>query len=448
MKIIRNILILVFAVFAFEACKEEERFGISSSDKTVPEAPVIDSVRALHGGARIFYKPLTDIRVLQVVAEFTAANGQVFRTTASFFRDSLDVYGFADTVATTFYLYTESRAGVRSTGVPVTVTPKAPSIRLVHDKIRVGPGFNALYVEWINELQQTVNVFVDLDFRADGQQKSVRLVYSSNRDSVRQFVPDLNLLADEQVKMKISIGDVFGNITEPKDTFLYLLQDSQIAKDNWQLPFSGELVGGVPMMYGTWLEGSNEKLIDGIIDREDGMFNFCHTTDRGRIGMTHFDFPTNAMPVPTPNQWNLIIDLGAYYQLSRIITHQRHSMTAENPRGQLYRDENVGRYALWYLDEEAVDGEESVINGEVVKGSWVRITEHIIPVPIGIQPIEFPRLGLLGDEAYMYPVTPGYTPPVRWFRYEALANFDNNYSGVRNNCLSEVTLFGLGPIQR
>jgi hypothetical protein len=440
--IFRYLLITVFAATAFEACKEEDRFRINSSDKSIPGTPVIDSVKVLNGGARIYFTPPIDATVLQIVAEFTAASGKVFKTTASYFKDSLDVYGMGDMQEHIFHVYAENRAGNQSEKVPVTVIPKKPSIVLVHESIRVGVGFNALYVEWINELQHSVNVFVDLEFNADGEQKNVGLVYSSNKDSVRQYVRDLTLLPDEPVRMKIHVEDIYGNTTGYIENELTLLQDVMLPKDNWILPESGDSIGGVPMMFGTYNEGSNDKLKDGIIDVDDNMYNFCHTNQRGRIGLQFFDFPHTTQPVPDRNVWNLMIDLGDYYELSRIVTHQRHSMNSGNLRGHLYQDENVGYYRLWYLDEGAADGIESEIHGETVKGTWVQITEHKIPVPLGLQAVEYPRLNLLGDEAYMKPITPGFTVPIRWFRYEALAGFTNNYTSTMNNCLSEVSLYG------
>ena len=443
MKIVRYILLVVFAVAAFYACKEDDRFGINSNDKSVPGVPEVDSVKALNGGARVYYKPPKDEKVLQVVSEFTAANGKVFKTTASYFKDSLDVYGMGNTGLNTFYLYSESRSGVISKKIPVTVEPLPSSTSLVYESIRVGEGFNAIYVEWINKLKYSVNVFIDLEFYSKGTKKNIGLVYSSNKDSVRQFIRDLvDLDPNEPVKVRVYVDDVYGNTSEYTDYEKRLLQDIQIPKDNWRLPNSNDSVGNVPMMHGNFQEGRNAYLINGIIDRENDMMDFCHTMDRGYIGLQFFDYPYNTRPVPDRNVWNLLIDLGDYYELSRIVTHQRHSMTSDNLRGHLYQDENVGRYRVYYLDEDDPDGVESVVHGELVKGKWVEIMEYRIPIPLGIQAVEYPRLNALGDEAYMLPITPGFTPATRWFRYQALNGFNSNYTSVRHNCLSEVTLYG------
>jgi hypothetical protein len=42
----------------------------------------------------------------------------------------------------------------------------------------------------------------------------------------------------------------------------------------------------------------------------------------------------------------------------------------------------------------------------------------------------------------MYPDDPKFTKPTRWFRYEALTGFNNDYQSLGANCLSEITLYG------
>ena len=130
MKIFRYMLMIVFAVSVFEACKEEGRFAISSDDKTVPGKPVVKDVKPLNGGARVFFTAPDDEKVLQVIAEYVAANGKTFKFSASYYKDSIDVYGMGDTIEYTFHLYSESRSGMKSDRVPVKVKPLIPNILL------------------------------------------------------------------------------------------------------------------------------------------------------------------------------------------------------------------------------------------------------------------------------------------------------------------------------
>lgn len=73
---------------------------------------------------------------------------------------------------------------------------------------------------------------------------------------------------------------------------------------------------------------------------------------------------------------------------------------------------------------------------------WVQVTQHKIPVPVGLSEIEIVKLGEAGDMAYMFPDDPQYTKRTRWFRYEAVKSFNGNYTLEDANCLSEITLYG------
>ncbi len=184
------------------------------------------------------------------------------------------------------------------------------------------------------------------------------------------------------------------------------------------LPNPNDSIGGVPMVFGNGLEGRSAKVIDGIIDRGDNL-NFMHTQARGRTGKA----TDGNMP------WNFIIDLGAKYEISRIITVQRHSGGLANvSRGQYYQSENVGLYNVYIWDETL--------------NKWEYVVQHKIPVPVGITELEFVKKGEAGDMAYMYPDNPAYTKATRWFRYEAVKSFNGNYTLDNANCLSEITLFG------
>ena len=155
----RYLLIVIFSVLTLYACKEEGRFEINADDKIVPGVPVVTKVLPLDGGARIFYNLPKDEQLLQIVAEITASNGKNFKFSASYYKDSLDVWGLGENKEYTFNIWAETRAGVKSALVPVKVTPKTSNIWYVKESILVNPGFGALIVDWKNPLIQTVNVF-------------------------------------------------------------------------------------------------------------------------------------------------------------------------------------------------------------------------------------------------------------------------------------------------
>jgi hypothetical protein len=311
----------------------------------------------------------------------------------------------------------------------------------------VNPGFSALVVNWKNELKQTVNVFVDLDFTLNGTNKQVGLVYSSNADSIQQVIPDLP--AGENVNVKVHVEDIYGNTTDNLTANnVHLLGDMKIPKRTdsgdpiWILPRTNDSIDWIPMCYGNHANGRLERVIDDLIDYKAGSStqsnNYMHAGGMGRTGVPG---------IPMANIWNLFIDLGGYWHISRVVTNQRWDYTVSSPRGALYQAENVGHFALWVLDEDQPGDRVWNINGEEVKGTWVRISEHYITIPVGLADIEYVPLGVKGDESYMFPQTPGYTKAVRWFRYEALTgpNVVNGipYASTDCNCLSEITLYGM-----
>jgi hypothetical protein len=215
---------------------------------------------------------------------------------------------------------------------------------------------------------------------------------------------------------------MYGNITDYIDQGTFaLLEDEMIPKDKWTMPENNEYVhdsvGGVPMGFLEAIEGRAYYLMDGIIDV--GQYHYTYTSQRGRTG-----FPEDGN-VP----WNVMINLGDEYELSRVVTHQRWS-GGSGIRGQYYRDENVGVYAM-YIWDGAADGSEGV---------WDSIREHKILFP-SVSDIELKQLGLAGDMAYFYPDDPQFTKPTRWFRYEALKSFNSNYTATDCYCLSEITLY-------
>lgn len=401
------------------SCKETERFKPNSEDNTAPGKVELREYKPLYGGARFFYNLPKDEDLMSVEAVYKSPNGKSFTFAASYFVDSLDVYGFPSTEEYSVELFAIDRAGNRSEPLTVAVQPLEPAFTRVAQSIEVKPGFSSFFLDWENELEQNINVYVDFSFNQDGQNRNLTTVFSSNLAEDRRFINDLTLGPQEKVDVKIRVEDMYGNITEPIEKGkITLYEDVKISKDSWILPEPNDSIGGVPMVFGNGLEGRSRYVIDDEIDRGDNL-NFMHTDKRGRTGRV----ADGNMP------WNFIIDLGAHYELSRIVTVQRHSGGLANiSRGQYYQSENVGIYNMYAWDDDIKE--------------WEFISQHKIPVPEGLSELEFVKKGEAGDMAYMYPDNPKYTKPTRWFRYEAVKSFNGNYTLEDANCLSEITLYG------
>jgi len=412
--------IIALLVLCF-ACEEDKRFEIYSSDTTPPGPPTVDAVIPLNGGARIFFTPPDDADVLSVNAEYTSpSTNKLVIFSASYFNDSLDVLGLGDTDQHIIDLYTLDRGGNRSTNVKVPITPLEPVVSRVEKTLKVVPGFSSFYVDWRNELEQTVNIFVNFSYTMNGKNENKEFIYTSLDTTGREFVRNLNLGPQDKIDITVRVTDTYGNSTGDMNKGpIYLMTDELISKAGWSIPETNDSIGGIPMCYGNEKEGRIRYIFDDVIDAYS-LANYMHTGSKGRNGL--------GANVP----WNYLIDLGGYYELSRIITHQRHGTAgdlAPMARGQYYGSENVGKFAVYYLAETT----DSVY--------WVKMSEHKIPVPVA-NDMDLFRAGQAGDMFYMFPDDPQFSPRTRWFRYEALNSFTDNYTGTGCNCLSEITLYG------
>jgi hypothetical protein len=410
------------------SCKEQGRFEIGFNDSEPPTAPKYTGrYTPLYGGARLFFEIPPDRDLLSIDASYINSLGKTVRFSVSYFKDSIDIYGFNDTLEHVIDLYAVDRAGNKSSVVPVKIKPLEPAITRVVKSLIVKGGFSAFYVDWRNELQQNINVYVNFSYTEKGQYKEQQLIYTSTDTVVRWFINNLDLTSQEPVSIKVRVEDMYGNITDYIDKGqIIMLEDEIIPKDKWSMPENDGIsicdsIGGVPMAYLSAFEGHGQDIIDGIVD--DGKNgNFVHTGGRGQTGGI-----VNNRNVP----YNIMIDLGDEYEISRIITHQRYTHVGDtDTRQDYYRAENVGVYAMYIWD--------------AAESRWDSVSMHKIPFPVGkgLTDMDYKQAGAAGDMAFLYPDDPKFSKPTRLFRYEALYGFLNNYTNTNCNCLSEITLYG------
>ena len=431
--LIKNIYIGIVAVLLLlTGCKESDRFEIGYSDNVPPAAPEFLKYKPTYGGVRIFFNRPADKDLLSIDATYTNENGKEMWFSVSFYSNYIDVYGFATERPYTIELFAVDRAGNRSKKIPVVVEPLQPAVEQVASTVYCIAGFSSFYINWENGLMQSMNVFLDYTYKdASGNEKETHLIYTSREAEERKLVRDPGFSAKEPVFVKVRVEDQYGNSSKTLELGVFtLLEDERIPKVAWQIPETndstiinryGERINtGIPMGFFNGLEGRDYMAIDDIIS--DGTFvNFTHTYARGCTG----DPKDGNMP------WNYIIDMGDYYELSRIITHQRYRHTGATEysgREDYYRGENVGTYTMWRWDDDKQD--------------WDSISYHKITFPIDLPDRQYRILGRQGDMAYMFPDDPKFTKPTRWFRFEALSGFNDNYKALNANCISEITLYG------
>ncbi|MDR2424972.1 MAG: DUF4959 domain-containing protein [Prevotellaceae bacterium] len=415
----------------FASCAEAPRYDINSDDKVPPAAPVVSRYEPLNGAVQIFYTPPADRDVISVDARYTRkSDGKVFRYSTSYFSNSILVFGLADTIVYDIQLYAVDRAGNHSPEITVQVKPLESALMKVKRSMIIKGGFDALFAKWENELRDNVNVLVDYSFTLNGASKSFTKVFTSATLENRYYIPDLDIPPTSPIKVSFRVTDDYDNSTVPVEIGnLYVLKDTLVPKFDadrnplWTLPESrtiplAEYGDNVMQVFGNDMDGHIKKVVDGTIDQDNNL-NYLYT---GHPFASFYDPST---------YWNVMIDLGKEYELSRILTHQRHTAGGYEAdlakRGAYYQSSNVGRYRMYRWDNET--------------NKWDTISMHRIPMPQGmLADLEWNRLGRAGDIAYMYPDDPKYTKPTRWFRYEAMSGFGPNYSDGCGS-LSEITLY-------
>jgi hypothetical protein len=423
---IKKILLINAALFIFFcSCKEENRYDINSDDTIPPGAPVVSNYEALNGEVRIHYTPPTDVDVISMEASYKRkSDGKVFRFATSYFSTSILVPGLTDTITYDIELYAVDRAGNHSPKIIYPVKPLPSAIMKVRQEMIIKPGFNAVFAKWTNELKRSVNVLIYYSFvDSDGTDRTLTKVFTSSAKDNRYYITGLDIPTDVPVSVRYRVSDDYENYTEyGKDTVIYVMKDVEVPKLDatrtpyWVLPESNtvpiaEEGNTIRQVFGNEADGKMAKVIDGQIDMNESL---------------------NYMMTGEPHPWSLIIDLRDTFELSRIVTHQRHTLAetdfSEVGRGGYYRQGNIGQYRMYRWDHN--------------DKRWELISHHKIDMPQGtLSELEWNKLGRAGDMAYMYPDDPKFTKPTRWFRYEALSGFTDNYASGGGGSLSEITLY-------
>jgi hypothetical protein len=414
----------IICLFLCASCSEENRYDINSDDTVPPGAPVISRYEPLNGAVRIFYTPSSDLDVASVDAQYTRkSDGKTFRFSTSYFSNSILIPGLADTINYEVELYAVDRAGNYSTKIIYSVKPLPSAILKVKSTMTVKGGFDAVFAKWTNELKAPANVFIEYTFTLNGTTRTLTRVFTSSTKDNRYYITDLAIPEDSPITVKYRVSDEYENFTEySKDTTIFVLKDVEVPKLDpdrtpyWSIPPARTIPlieegSAVSQVFGDVADGKMGRVIDGLIDMNESL---------------------NYMMTEENHPWSLIIDLKRHYELSRIVTHQRHTAPdtdfSEVGRGGYYRQGNIGQYRMYRWDEE--------------EKKWELISYHKIEMPQGtLSELEWNKLGRAGDMAYMYPDDPKFTKPTRWFRYEALSGFNDGYASGRGGSLSEITLY-------
>lgn len=403
MKKFELLFMLYMLLVAISACKQDVHVPIPN-DGTTPKPISNPIVQNLAGGALISYTLPDDANLLYVRAEFDY-KGVKMDVKSSFFKKTIVLEGFADTLIHSVNLYAVSRGEKASTPVTVQIKPLAAPIQNVFRTLSVKEGFGGFAVKFVNPSLGNVMIGV-LQFdpilkewsQIDAYYTNLALAEFSTRglDSTQQL---FGFFAKDRWNNKTdTLKLILKPIYEVKldGTKFVDMRTKLPIPQNTPLPVSGL---GLKDMVDYSSSYPVKNLFDGNIST---MF---HTRQA-------YDQPS----------W-LPVDLGKTYRLSRYKLWQRTSTF-------LFNHGNPHEWEMWGT------------NTPLIASSWVKLTHEIMikpsGFPAGTNSNDDVNAGNLGQE-YLFPVD---VSPVRYIGWKNLDSWGSVEGAFGFFHLMELTFWG------
>ncbi len=420
----KNLYYLITAILGiiilFNSCENEMQ-----SDTTPPGQ--ITNVKFLpeNGGGYFTFTIPSDQDFLYVRGEYVIDNGKTISKTSSVYSDTLFVEGFGQEKEYEVKLFSVDRDNNHSQPVIMRIKPLAPTTAAVLETLHVQPGFSSIVLDWENELEQPVTIFVEVEV---GSTK-VTKIYASNLEKDRFTIDNLQGVPHT---VRVYIRDTYENQTQTRDYGQVTpLMDGPISKKQWSF-LRDQLLYGNKWDYNSHADPFQQKPFPQYQStyRADSLKNARMTYYEGRIEKfwdNEYDYEPKLNlnyfhTGPQSYPFSYYIDMGREIKASRFKIWQR------NAWGMLYTGENVEIWDLWISDDK--DPTDGVFDG------WEYVGQYRIVRPSSV--IEQRNQARNGHEYMLYPQNPRFSKPFRYLRYKGIKQFGNANSG----CTSEITLYG------
>ena len=221
----------IIAALVIGSCnKKLESHQPVSGDGTVPAQVTGVTVVNGNGNAIISYAIPKDTGLAYVKAVYTISTGREYKSTASYYNNSLLVEGFADTLEHEVKLYSVSRSEVMSEPVIIRIKPLVAPIWQVYRSLQVTPAFGGFNLAAINASKANVSIIVTKknafnEYEADND-KSV----FTNTDSILAKVRGLDTTA---YRFGFLVKDRWGNKTDTIYKQINPLYETELPKTNF-----------------------------------------------------------------------------------------------------------------------------------------------------------------------------------------------------------------------
>ncbi|MDR2955156.1 MAG: DUF5126 domain-containing protein [Prevotella sp.] len=310
------ICLLILLAYSCEEDKLEPLF-----DDSAPAKVSDIQVENLQGGVKITYVTPNDENLLYVKAVYTLADGSVHEVKSSYYKNSLVLEGFADTISYTANIYSVSRGEKMSEPTPVTFKPLLSPIKIAFASLELTETFGGLRVTFENEAEANLRFSV-VTTDTVGDMIQADTYYTKRKDgnfAVRGYQPEERLFG-------VTIRDRWNNMTDTVYARLTPIYEEQLDKGKFkEVKLPGDTYDG-------HISSNMTKLWDGKLGTGGG--EIFHTK------------PGSGLP-----QY-FTFDLGGIYSLSRFKLFHRDGTGSDG----MYTGGDPKIYEIWGSNDPDSDG--------------------------------------------------------------------------------------------
>ena len=296
-------IIWIWAIFALASCVEADVIKPHGST-AVPGKVTVTEVVNGSGTSVIYYRLPDDNNLQYVKAVYSPRPGVTSEVNASFLTDSLVLKGFKEAGDYTVELYSVSYGGTFSDPVKTTVSPEIPPYQAAATQLVCEATFGGVYVSFDNPTQSNLTVTVS-KLGEDGQWSEVQTNYVS-QSKVAFSVRGMDAVPST---FKVKIKDRWGSSSESTEFMLTPLFETLCDKSKFaELRLAGDT-------------NEQHSVDGGIYSIWDNLWNNTNENQQA------FHTKPN-----TPIPQHVSFDMGAVYNLSRLVFHPRHLFYNGHPR--------------------------------------------------------------------------------------------------------------------
>ena len=389
MKKLQYLIQIFFFAIILVSCQKEKNTYI---DANAPApSPVTDiKVTATPGGAILTYKIPEDYNLSYVKAMYEIQPGIFREAKSSYYRDSLTLVGFGDTLSHIVKIYSIGKNEKESIMIPITVKPLTPAVKSVFNTLTLDASFGGVQVTFQNSSQANLGITVLVDTTGKNTWSPITTFYTQALNGNFNARGNFDLT---QKRFAVVIKDRWNNKSDTLIKELIPWEEKLIDKSLFK-------VVKLPGDY--WLEGGGyklEKLWDGIYNVSNNLF-VANTAD----------FP----------QW-WTVDLGLKTTLSRMKMYQRIAYP--------YNNAWVKSFEIWGSNAPDVDGGWK---------NWQKLGSFTSIKPSGLPDPSYTA----NDMAYVTAGEEfnfvGVIPAIRYLRFVMV----ENRGGTGAYLLGELTFWG------